>query len=191
MALSKIQTGLVADGSVDTAQLNADAVDATILDLSDTYTFTGAVTGVVGSTYGVLYSHSIGDSNVPYNSWGTPNNTYYRWVLPTAGTYELYSEMRIRLWSVGGLLQSRLYNNTTSSVIGEIGGGTSVRMDVEDANNPNGHAFNFQISHRWIVQTTADNQDIHHQMQSNNNSSNTSVQSDSNGWNMHMWKRIG
>ena len=150
-----------------------------------------AFTGTSGTAYGVLYSHSIGDSNVPYGSWGTPNSTYYRWVLPKAGTYELYSEMRIRIWGVAGLIQSRLYNNTTSSVIDEIGGGTSIRMDMEDANNPNGHLFNVQVSHRWIVQTTADNQDIHHQMNSNNNSTSTSVQSDSNGWNMHMWKRIG
>ncbi len=42
MALSKIQTGLLADGSVDTTQLAADAVDNTILDLADNYKFAGA-----------------------------------------------------------------------------------------------------------------------------------------------------
>ena len=45
MALSKIQTGLLADGSVDTAQLAAAAVDNTIIDLSRNYTFTGTVSG--------------------------------------------------------------------------------------------------------------------------------------------------
>ena len=151
----------------------------------------GGFTGDVGVSYGSLHSGAIGDSNVPYNSWGTPNNVYYRWVLPYAGTYKLMASMRIRLWGVGGLIQSRLYNNTTSSVINEIGGGTSVRMNLEDSNNPNGHLFNIQISHRWIHETVADNQDIHHQLQTNNNSANSSVQSDANGWNMHMWKRIG
>ena len=150
-----------------------------------------AFTGTSGTSYGVLYSHSIGDSNVPYNSYGTPNSTYYRWVLPKAGVYELYSEMRIRFWGISGLIQSRLYNNTTSSVINEIGGGTTVRLDWENANNGGGLLTNVQISHRWIHETTADNQDIHHQMSSNNNSASSSVQSDSNGWNMHMWKRIG
>lgn len=150
-----------------------------------------AFTGTSGTSYGVLYSHSIGDSNVPYNSYGTPNSTYYRWVLPKAGVYELYAEMRIRMWGVGGFIQSRLYNNTTSSVINEIGGGTTVRMNWENGNNGGSPTTNVQISHRWIHQTTADNQDIHHQLSSNNNSSNSSVQSDANGWNMHMWKRIG
>lgn len=150
-----------------------------------------AFTGTSGTAYGALYSHSIGDSNVPYNSYGTPNSTYYRWVLPKAGVYELYAEMRIRMWGVSGFIQSRLYNNTTSSVINEIGGGSSVRMNYENANNGGGPLVNVQISHRWITETTADNQDIHHQLSSNNNSTSTSVQSDSNGYNMHMWKRIG
>ena len=150
-----------------------------------------AFTGTSGTSYGVLYSHSIGDSNVPYNSYGTPNSTYYRWVLPKAGIYELYSEMRVRLWGVGGLIQSRLYNNTTSSVINEIGGGTSVRMNYENGNNGGSPTINVQISHRWIYEAVADNQDIHHQLSSNNNSTNSSIQSDANGWNMHMWKRIG
>ena len=150
-----------------------------------------AFTGTSGTSYGALYSHTIGDSNVPYNSWGTPNSSFYRWVLPKAGTYELYSEMRIRMWGVSGIITSRLYNNTTSAVLNDDSGNSSVRMNFEDANNPNGHLFNIQISHRWILTTTADNQDIHHQLYSNNNSTNTSVQSDSNGYNIHMWKRIG
>ena len=64
----------------------------------------GAFTGDYGTSFGILDSTSIGDSNIPYNSWGTPNNTYYRWVLPKAGTYLLSSNMRIRMWQVNGYI---------------------------------------------------------------------------------------
>ena len=157
-----------------------------------------AFTGDYGTSFGILDSTSIGDSNIPYNSWGTPNNTYYRWVLPKAGTYLLSSNMRIRLWGVGGYIKARLYNNTTSTAIegGNITGTTlgsqgNIRMLLEDGNNPNGHQFNVNITANYILTTNADNQDIHHQLQSNNNSTNTSMQSDGNGRNIHYWQRIG
>ena len=148
-----------------------------------------AFTGTSGTSYGALYSHTIGDSNVPYNSWGTPNSSFYRWVLPKAGTYELYSEMRIRMWGVTGYMNSRLYNNTTSAVLNDASGASSVRMDFEQSSNAS--TINVQVSHRWILTTAADNQDIHHQLLSTDNSTNSSIQSDANGYNIHMWKRIG
>jgi len=45
MALSKIKTASVASGAIDTTQLAADAVDNTILDLTDDFAFTGTVSG--------------------------------------------------------------------------------------------------------------------------------------------------
>ena len=148
-----------------------------------------AFTGTSGTSYGALYSHTIGDSNIPYNSWGTPNSSFYRWVLPKAGTYELYSEERVRFWGGTGFINSRLYNNTTSTVLNDASGASSVRMDFEQASNASN--INVQISHRWILTTAADNQDIHHQHLSTDNSTNSSIQSDVNGYNIHMWKRIG
>ena len=148
-----------------------------------------AFTGTSGTSYGALYSHTIGDSNVPYNSWGTPNSSFYRWVLPKTGTYELYSEMRIRFWGTTGYINSRLYNNTTSAVLNDASGASSVRMDFEQSSNAS--TINVQVSHRWILTTAADNQDIHHQLLSTDNSTNSSIQSDANGYNIHMWKRIG
>ena len=97
--------------------------------------------------------------------------------------------MRIRMWGVTGFINSRLYNNTTSSVLNDDSGASSVRMNFEQSNNAS--TINAQISHRWILTTVADNQDIHHQLFSTDNSTNSSVQSDSNGYNLHMWKRIG
>ena len=158
-----------------------------------------AFTGTHGTSFGVLDSTSIGDSNIPYNSWGTPNSSYYRWVLPKAGTYLLSSNMRIRLWGVHGFIKARLYNNTTSSAIqgGNLDGhptglGTQahIRMLFENASGGSAETFNVNITANYLLTTYADNQDIHHQLNSNNNSANSSMQSDANGRNIHWWQRI-
>lgn len=157
-----------------------------------------AFTGDYGTAFGLLDSTSIGDSNIPYNSFGTPNSTYYRWVLPKAGTYLLSCNLRIRLWGVNGFIKARLYNNTTSTAIsgGNIsgtsaGGQCNIRMLFENAGNNGAQQFNVNITANYILTTTADNQDIHHQLNSNNNSANSSLQSDTNGRNIHWWQRIG
>ena len=150
-----------------------------------------AFTGTSGNAYNALGSDSIGDSNVPYNSWGTPNNQYYRWVLPKAGDYRLEASMRVRLWGVHGMILSRLYNNTTSAVINDKYNYSSVRMNLENRGGGSAETLNIQIHQTWIVNTSADNQDIHHQMFSDNNSTNSSIQSDANGRNYHAWYRIG
>jgi len=151
----------------------------------------GAFTGDAGNAYSSLGSGAIGDSNVPYNSWGTPNNVYYRWVLPYAGTYKLTASMRIRLWGVHGMLLSRLYNNTTSTVLTDINSQPTTRMNLENRGGGTAETLNIQISQEWYIATTADNQDIHHQLFTDNNSTNSSVQSDTNGRNVHQWMRIG
>lgn len=158
-----------------------------------------AFTGTYGTSFAVLDSTSIGDSNIPYNSWGTPNSSYYRWVLPKAGTYLLSSNMRIRLWGVHGFIKARLYNNTTSAAIqgGNLDGhptglGTEahIRMLYENAGGGSAENINVNITANYLLTTYADNQDIHHQLNSNNNSSNSSMQSDGNGRNIHWWQRI-
>ena len=157
-----------------------------------------AFTGTYGTSFGVLDSSSIGDSNVPYNSWGTPNNQYYRWVLPKAGTYLLGSNMRMRMWGVAGYMRARLYNNTTSSAIAGgnldghptgLGSQAHVRMLWEQQSHGT-LRVNVNITANYLLTTYADNQDIHHQMWSTNNSASSSLQSDSNGRNIHWWQRI-
>ena len=158
----------------------------------------GAFTGDYGTSFGILDSTTIGDSNIPYNSYGTPNSTYYRWVLPKAGTYLLSSNIRIRLWGVHGYIKARLYNNTTSTAIegGNLTGTTlgsqaNVRMLFENGGGGTAETFNVNITANYITTTVADNQDIHHQLNSNNNSTNSSLQSDANGRSIHYWQRIG
>lgn len=156
-----------------------------------------AFTGTYGTSFGVLDSTSIGDSNVPYNSWGTPNNQYYRWVLPKAGTYLLSSNMRMRMWNVGGFMKARLYNNTTGTAIqgGNLDGhptglGSQAHIRMLWEQQTTYGAINVNITANYLLTTYADNQDIHHQMNSTNNSASSSLQSDSNGRNIHWWQRI-
>jgi len=155
-------------------------------------------TGDYGTCFGMLDSSTIGDSNIPHNSYGTPNSTFYRWVLPKAGTYLLSSNMRIRMWGVFGFIKARLYNNTTSTAIegGNLTGTTlgsqaHIRMLLENSSANNPEYLNVNITANYMITTTADNQDIHHQLNSTDNSTNTSLQSDSNGRNIHWWQRIG
>tara|TARA_R110000803_G_scaffold130555_2_gene197874 strand:- start:253 stop:978 length:726 start_codon:yes stop_codon:yes gene_type:complete len=154
-----------------------------------------AFTGDYGTSFGILGSSAIGDSNIPYNSFGAPNSTYYRWVLPKAGTYLLSSNIRINLYGVTGYIKARLYNNTTSTAIdgGNLTGTTlgatdHVRMLFEEGT---ASGKNVNITANYMITTSADNQDIHHQMFTTNNSTSSSVQSDANGRSIHYWQRIG
>ena len=196
-----LNSGLVLTSDSNAAKIQASGNDIIFRGASDNekarikntnaIVDAGGFTGDVGVSYGSLHSGAIGDSNVPYNSWGTPNNVYYRWVLPYAGTYKLMASMRIRLWGVHGMLLSRLYNNTTSTVIADINSGASTRMNLENRGGGTAETLNIQIAQEWYITTAADNQDIHHQLFTDNNSTNSSVQSDTNGYNVHHWQRIG
>ena len=99
--------------------------------------------------------------------------------------------MRIRLWGVHGMILSRLYNNTTSAVMNDKYNYPTTRMNIENRSGGSAETLNIQIHQTWLVNVVADNQDIHHQLYSDNNSANSSVQSDTNGYNYHAWYRIG
>tara|TARA_R110000823_G_C15767125_1_gene483631 strand:- start:237 stop:779 length:543 start_codon:yes stop_codon:yes gene_type:complete len=175
-------------------------VNAEGINVADDFAFTtvldaAAFTGTFGTSYGILDSTSIGDTNIPHNSYGSINSTYYRWVLPKAGTYLLSCNLRIRLNGVTGYIKGRLYNNTTSAAIegGNLTGTTlgataNVRMLFEEGT---ASPKNVNITANYMTTTAADNQDIHHQLLSTDNSTNSSLQSDANGRNIHFWQRIG
>ena len=176
-------------------------VNAEGINVADDFAFTTVVdatafTGTFGTSYGILGSHEIGQSNIPYNSFGTPNSTYYRWVLPKAGTYLLSCNIRIHLLGVTGYIKGRLYNNTTSTALegGNLSGTTlgasdNIRLLFEEGTDASNK--NLNITANYMTTTTADNQDIHHQMFSTDNSTNSSLQSDGNGRTIHFWQRIG
>ena len=85
---------------------------------------TNAITSIV--TPGNLGNINFG------TSYANINTTYYKWVLPSAGTYLVGAILRARQWTTNGFMKVRLYNNTTSAAIS-----LSDRMMLESANNEN------------------------------------------------------
>ena len=85
------------------------------------------------------------------------------------------------------LLQLRV-EISTGTTLGSQG---NVRMLFENAGGGTAESINVNITANYILTTSADNQDIHHQLNSNNNSTNSSLQSDANGRSIHYWQRIG
>jgi hypothetical protein len=85
---------------------------------------TNAITSIV--TPGNLGNINMG------TSWATVNTTYYKWVLPSAGTYLVGGIFRSRQWTNNGFMKVRLYDNTNSTTIS-----LSDRMMLESGNNAN------------------------------------------------------
>jgi hypothetical protein len=83
---------------------------------------TNAITSIV--TPGNLGNINFG------TSWANINTTYYKWVLPSAGTYLVGAILRARQWTTNGFLKVRLYNNTGSAAIS-----LSDRMVLESADD--------------------------------------------------------
>ena len=86
---------------IDTAALQADAVDNTILDLADNFAFTGTITGAGGANTPILWAkQSSAQSVATYtevklafnstilNTGGTFDTSNYRWTPGTAGYYQ-------------------------------------------------------------------------------------------------------
>ena len=144
-------------------------------------TATAAVTGADASMRAELLSNTIGDSNVP-TTFTNINADYYKWVLPAAGTYILLASWRVRFWDVTGYIKSRLYNTTDTAAVS-----SSERMNWEQGGDT--LQTNVQITNTWLL--TVDSADtIHHQAASTNDSTSSSIQSDVNGYNSHIWFRI-
>ena len=181
---------LVASGgsSVDLYHDNSKKLETT----SAGVTVTGALTatGLVDATCftatdGTGYSYierTDSDANIAHNSY-TTIAANYGWALPGAGTYLLVSSMRVRLWGVTGLIQCRLYDTTNSSAVG-----ASTRMMFEQADDAS--LINTQVTLHW-VHTCTGAVTINQQFSTNDNSTNSSIQNDSNGRNYVYWQRIG
>ncbi len=127
---------------------------------------------------------SVGDINVGHNSWTNLDNNHYKWTVPSAGWYRLFLTVRTRVWGVTGFIRVRLVRNSDTNIPG-----TFTRMLFEQSSTTGG--FNCQNTLYWVVDTPAAGDTWYPQFSTNNNSSNTSIQSDSNGYNSCHWERIG
>mgnify|MGYP003953744515 CR=1 FL=1 len=142
-----------------------------------------AVLGTDGVSYDdTNMGGSVGNINVPHNSWGNLNNSHYRWVVPTAGWYRLELSVRTRLWGTTGYIKCRIIRNSDSNAPSHF-----VRMLYEN----NTGTANVQNTLSWVVDTPAAGDTWYPQFSTSNNSSGSSIQSDSNGYNYCHWQRLG
>ena len=126
-----------------------------------------------------------GNITSTYGSWASYNTTYYRWVLPAAGTYELVASLRVRAWGSTGFTKFRVLRNSDNSAVGST---DNVKMGFEQNNNAS--QVNCQIHQIWVVTCSA--ADIFY-LQGRamvTNTSNHSLQSDSNGRPELFWRRL-
>jgi hypothetical protein len=131
--------------------------------------------------FGYIVATSVTDTNVSVG-YTSINTTYYKWELPSAGWYRLVSTMRARMWGVTGYLQTRLYNNTTSTALTE-----TTRMMFEQGSNAS--LINTQTTLEWILEVDEPTT-IYQQFSTTDSSANSSIQSDANGYNQCLWYKL-
>lgn len=136
---------------------------------------------LAGLKVGSITSNGTGNVNIP-TSYANLHTTYYRWNLPDAGTYVLFASLRTRLWGVTGFIQYRIYNDTTSTVIPN-----SQQMSWED--NTGGENTNVMSTPHWALSVTGPTT-IMLQGASTDGSTNSSLQSDINGYNVCTWIKL-
>ena len=160
-------------------RLETSSTGATVTGVVDADAFTAAA-----NTGYKMVECTGGNLNISYNAWTSMAD--YKWDLPSAGTYLLSSSMRVRLWGTTGYIKCQLYDTTNSAGVAE-----SLRMMFEQANGttPKGQ-YNTQVTLQW-VHTCSSAVQIHQQFSTNNNSTDSSIQNDSNGRNYMFWQRIG
>ena len=126
----------------------------------------------------------VGNITTSYNSWSNYNTSYYRWVLPADGTYELHANLRVRVWDTTGFTKFRILRASDSHA---YGGTDNVKMGVEYQNG--GVYNNTQCHYIWKVTLSAADT-FYLQGNSSVNSSGHSIQSDTNGRPELFWERI-
>ena len=127
----------------------------------------------------------VGNITSTYGSWASYNTSYYRWVLPAAGTYELHANLRVRAWGSTGFTKFRVLRNSDSNA---FGGSDDVKMGFEQNNNPS--QVNAQLAFRWDVNCSAADTFYLQGQAMVTNSSNHSLQSDANGRPELFWRRL-
>ena len=129
---------------IDTAALKADAVDSTILDLTDNFAFTGSITGAGG---GKLLKVQHYDSNTAISGGGTVpyDNTT---PLSTEGTVIMTATFDPVSASSSLIFLINVYGNENTNVADRVtyclyDGTTFIGMGYQDAtNHGNGNQWN-------------------------------------------------
>jgi len=142
---SKTMADMNADGSVDLYHNNAKKIETTSTGATVTGTLvesspTNAVTTIVTNDNVAVRNFGSSFANV--------DTTWYKWDLPSSGTYLIGGNFRAIQWTRNGFCKVRLYNNTASAAINN-----SDRMLLESGNNSN--TLNVGVCPTWVVTVTA------------------------------------
>ncbi len=142
------------------------------------------VEGTSGSFYYPDLSSGPSNANFTHNAWGNINTSYYKWDVPSAGTYELHANLRSRVWGATGFMKYRLYRNSDGDT-----NDIHLRMGYEFQDS--GRYSNIQQHYVWVATTTSNSEVWYLQGNKTNSSGGISLQSDGNGWNSCWWRKIG
>jgi hypothetical protein len=172
---SGITSANIADGTI----VNADVNDVAASKL------TGALPAISGASltslpYDTLAGEvrTTGIGNIDFGTaWATLSTTYYKWVLPSAGTYILMASVRARVWNVNGFAKVRLHNYTTNTYP------SNDMMLIESQVGP--QKLNAQVCPTWQITVTGAN--TIHLQGIRSGSVGSGIQSDSNGYNSMIW----
>jgi hypothetical protein len=176
MALSKIQSNSILDGAITAGDLASSAI-------SDKLGFTPAnsSTALTSISNVTILSTSIGNQNTGTTAWMTPSSSVYKWDLPSAGKYFLYTCIRTRIWGLTGFVKCRLYNATD-------GTSTSAYEKMLQEFQTNSTVNNIQLTPVWTIEIPSA-KTFYLQLQSTMTGE-VGIQSDSNGWNETGWIKL-
>ena len=127
----------------------------------------------------------VGNITSTYGSWASYNTSYYRWVLPADGYYMLIAHLRVRAWGSTGFTKFRVLRASDNHAYGST---DDVKMGFEQNNNAS--QVNAQLCYRWDVYCSAADTFYLQGRAMVTNTSNHSLQSDSNGRPELFWERI-
>ena len=176
MALSKIQSNSILDGSISATDLGSSAITDKL-----GYTPANASTALTSISNSQISSTSIGNQNTGSVAWVNPSTTIYKWDLPSAGKYFLYTCIRTRIWGLTGFIKCRLYNQTDGTTSNAY---EKMLQEFQGTNTTN----NIQLTPVWTIEVNAA-KTFYLQLYSTMTGE-VGIQSDSNGWNETGWIKL-
>ena len=130
----------------------------------------------------IISSGQAGPISFPNGSWTTVSSTYYKWVLPEAGTYLLLASIRARIWADDGFGRIRLLDSDVNEVT------NSCRMMIEIQYTSNTEGVNMGTAFQWLYTSTKAQTIL---LQGYGSGTTTAgIQSDTNGWNEFTWVKL-
>lgn len=164
------------------SRLTSPAITTGAIATNLGFTPANAATALTSVNNGNVNSYGISNVNVSgANTWTTVNSSRYKWDIPSAGRYFMYTNVRARIWGYNAFLKGRLYDATNS-----YSDNTLEKMIIEFQTNAS--TLNVQTTLIWTLDI-ASARTYYFQI-SATSSGEIGIQSDSNGWNETGWIKL-